>query len=250
MNLAIPMEIKGELAEVEKMFRDNFSPWWNYMNIYIDSLQDDLTWNIMPVVVLSVNKYFSLDRRVSIALATVFKSVYFSNHVHLLIKDDEEGQIHDNNLQFAILTGDYIYGTILKTLVRAGASNLLGAFSDLISELNEGMVLKYKLAASPVAVMAKTRAPFYANAFLFAASLSGQTAENQEAYRQLGYNLGMSLELLGMSNQLQEARKYVHNTEILIKRCNDFTARPNAFLESVISKLYLIIGRVQKVAVV
>lgn len=243
-------EIKGDIVEVEKSFRDNLLPWWNDIAVYYNRIQDDLTWRVLPAVVLSVYKHFGLDRALSVAMASMFETVYFSNSIHALIKDDDEGQVHDNELQFAILVGDYIFGTVLKSLVRSKNTSLVGIMADMMCELNEGMVLQNKLGANRTQVLEKTRAPLYGTAFLSAARLSGQTFENQEIYRQMGHNLGMSIELLGNKQSHKDTRPFIQNDEVLMDRCNNYASKPSALLENVIRDLHLAICENEKVAVV
>jgi hypothetical protein len=250
MKYIFSREISGDIAKVEDSFRDNLLPWWSDIEIYYNRMQDDLTWNVLPAVVLSVYKHFDLNRSLAVAMASVFKTVYFSNTIHAQIKDDEEGQIHDNKLQFAILVGDYIFGTVLKSLVRSGTTSLVGIMSDMICELNEGMVLQSKTSAEKTKVLEKTRAPLYGTSFLSAARLAGLNLDKQEVYRKMGQNLGMSFELYADKQSLKDARPYIHNTEILMGRCNDNASKPGTILEKVIKDLHLAICGNEKVAVV
>ncbi|HEX3010435.1 MAG TPA: hypothetical protein VHQ70_00160 [Syntrophomonadaceae bacterium] len=249
MDFAFSRELTGEMAEVENTFRDNLLPWWNDISIYHDRMQGDFTWNVLPAVVLSVYKHFGLNGCLAISMASTFKTIYFSNNIHALIKDDEEGQQHDNSLQFAILIGDYIFGTVLKSLVRSGTTNLVGTIAEMICEINEGRVLQTKMNADKNQVLEKIRAPLYGTAFLTAAKLSGQDIEHQQTYHQMGRNLGMSIELFG-SQHCQEAKPYIHTTEILMGRCNDYARKPGTLLEKVIRDLHLSICGIEKVAVV
>lgn len=250
MNSVFSREIKADLPEVDQKFRDSLLPWWDDMSVYYNQMQDDFTWRVLPAVVLNIYKHFGHNRSLSIAMASIFKTIYFSNCIHAVIKDDEEGQQHDDVLQFAILIGDYIFGTVLKSLVQSGTTNLVGVLSDMMCELNEGMVLKYKLAAEPKKVLEKTRAPLYGTAFLTAARLSGQTREDQESYYQMGHNLGMSIELIGTHEHLQDARHYIHKAEILMGRCNHYAGKPSTVMEKAIRELHLVICGFDKVAVV
>jgi hypothetical protein len=249
MKYLFSREINGDMVEVENSFRDNLLPWWNDIDVYYNYMQDDLTWKVLPAVVLSVYKHFDLNRSLAVAMACIFKTVYFSNSIHALIKDDAEGQLHDNKLQFAILVGDYIFGTVLKSLVRSGTTSLVGIMSDLICELNEGLVLQNKMNGDKTQVLEKTRAPLYGTSFLTAARLAGLNAEKQETYRQMGHNLGMSFELLADKQSLKEARPYLHNTEILMGRCNNYASKSGTVLDRVIRDLHLAIYGNEQVAV-
>lgn len=250
MKYVFSREIDRDIMEVEKNFCDNLSPWWNDIDAYYNYMQDDITWRVLPAVVLSVYKHFDLNRSLAVAMASIFKTVYFSNSIHAQIKDDEEGQLHDNKLQFAILVGDYIFGTVLKSLVRSGTTSLVGVMSDLICELNEGMVLQSKMGADKTKVLDKTRAPLYGTSFLTAARLAGLDDEKQKTYHQMGHNLGMSIELFADKQCLIDARPYIHNTEILMGRCNNYASKPSTILEKVIRDLHLAICGNEKVAVV
>ncbi len=108
--------------------------------------------------------------------------------------DDEEGQVYDQNMQFSILIGDYIFGCILKMLVEIGADHLLDVFSNTIGQMNEGMVMKHKLQTAPEQVVAKTRASLYQAAFLTAARLKDIAPDAVMWYARLGFHVGMALE--------------------------------------------------------
>jgi hypothetical protein len=250
MKYVFSREINGDIVQVEDCFRENLLPWWNDLDVYYGRMQDDLTWRVLPAVVLSIYRHFDLNRALGIAMANIFKMIYFSYSIHALIKDDEEGQIYDDKLQFAILVGDYIFGTALKSLVRSGTTSLVGNMSEMMCELNEGMVLQNKMQADKARVLEKTKAPLYGTSFLTAARLAGLNQENQEMYRQLGCNLGMSIELLADKQFVKVALPYINNVETLMQRCKSVTTRPSYMLERVVKDLQRAICGDEKFAVV
>lgn len=250
MNFLFTREVISDLSDVDRIFKQSLLPWWDDISLYHDKLQEDFTWKVLPAVVLNIYKYFGLNRKISIAMANIFKNVYFSNYIHALIKDDEEGQQHDNKMQFTILIGDYIFGNILKLLVESNTVNLLDIFSELMSELSEGMILQYKLQAEPSQVFKKAKAPLYETVFYTAAQLSGLNGENKEVYKRMGYNLGMSVELYNQSGFGQEAQRYVYNMEQILKKFKDYYNTPDSILEKVIKNLHASIYDRESIAVV
>lgn len=250
MNSIFSEDVEASLIDVDNLLEKSLLPWWDDITSYKEHLQEDITWKVLPEVVLDVYKYFGIDRQLSIAMANIFKTIYFSNHIHSLVKDDEEGQKHSNDLQFTILIGDYIFGRVLKLLVENGVSELLAVLSNMICELNEGMVLQYKTDVKLHQALQKTRAPLYAAAFDTAAQLSGLEGEHKQLYQEIGYNLGMAIELSNENESGPEAKTYIHNAELILRHCHDFYNMQDNILEKIIKDLHVSICGVHNVAVV
>lgn len=249
MKFLFTSEINTDLAEVDKLFKQSLLPLWDNIAVYNNRMKEDFTWQVLPAVVLHVYKYFGLNRQIAVAMANIFKTIYFSNGIHTLIKDDSEGQKHDKELQYEILIGDFIFGRVLKLLVESKVSNLLATFSNMICEINEGMVLQYKMNAEYSQVCKKTKAPLYTAVFNTAAQLSGLEGEIREFYKELGYNLGMSMELCNQS-RFQEAMAYIHKTESMLGRFKDYYNTPDSILARVIKNLHANIYGPNNVAIV
>ncbi len=243
-------EFKRELMDMGKMFQDNIYPWWEDIYIYIRRLDNDFTWNTLPIVVLSIYKFIGIERSFSIQMANIFKMVYFTNSIHAYIKDDTEGQEYNRELQFNILIGDYFFGRVLKQLNDLRADKLLPLFSKLICEINEGMVMKHRLGAADNEVLEKTKASFYSTAFLTAAELTDIEGQEKELLAKLGNNIGMALELLNDKAPLEDIYEFVDFSELFFKEINQKRMLTNSNMEKLIKELHDITYGIEKVVVV
>ena len=113
MNLLFTRDLKTELADLEQVFKHSLLPWWDNIDNYVKKLQNDLTWVILPPAVMSIYQYTGHSRQLSISMSSIFRNCYLAHRIHGLVKDDEEGQQYDQDLQFNILLGDYISGRVL-----------------------------------------------------------------------------------------------------------------------------------------
>lgn len=250
MNDVFTREYQSELHDVDEIFKNGLMPWWDDVCDYLCRLEKDYTWENLPGLVLCIYRYLGLNTKISILMADIFKTVYFANTIHTFIADDEEGQEHNQELQFNILIGDYAFGRILKLLVEAKAVKMLKDFSDMMSEINEGLVLKHKLNAGQHQTIRKTKAPLYATAFFTAAKLSGVDEASHDLYRHMGYNLGMAIELMGNPRLRAEAQVYVHKSEEIFEEINKRNNILNSTLERVIKGLHDILCTKDEIAVV
>lgn len=203
----VERELKLDLDEVNRIVHNQLLPWWSDIRVYVDKAKQESTWDQLPGAVLAVYRYLGHPVEYSIKMAAIFKMTYLASFIHELVGDDEEGQVYDRNMQFAILIGDYIFGCILKMLVEIGADPLLDVFSNTIAQVNEGMVMKHKLHANPEKVIAMTRASLYRAAFLSAARSAGLAAEVIVGYSRLGYHIGMALEIQASQGFISETVK-------------------------------------------
>ncbi len=209
-------DLSSELLDVDGVFKTSILPWWQEIETYIELIRSDHTWKTLPAIVFSIYRGTGLNREFCITMANIFKILYLSVFIHELIKDDEEGQEYNQDMQFSILIGDYMFGRILALLVEAEADMLLPALADMICEINEGMVKRYKLAASQEEFVESTRASFYKTAFLTAAYCAGKNIEEQGCFKEAGYKLGMALEFLKEEVLREEALSYLGDSEKLL----------------------------------
>jgi len=248
--LSFIKELDNEVSEIDVRFRQGLMPWWDDLLPFVDGLKDDFTWNALPPLVLASYRFAGLNRQLGLAMANVFKTLHLANHVYCSVKDEGEGQIHDQALQFSILIADYLFGHVLKQLVTAETSHLLRHFSEMVAEINEGLVWQHKIHISPQDVLTKTRAPLYMTAFLTAAELAGLDEEKKCLYKKLGFNYGMAMELLQDGRYYNEAEAYYNESRHLFHRLNQNSSAPGIPLEKVLTEMYLYSCDVEKAAVV
>lgn len=242
MKNTLGRELRAELIEVDQVFKEKLLPCWGEINRYIKILEDDPTWHQLPPLIYMAYKSLGLDRKISVSMTNIFKTIYLANSIHSLIKDDEEGQKHDQELQFSILIGDYIFGRMLKLLVEAGADNLVGHFAIMMAEINEGQIMKWKLGVGQREVLRKTHGSIYATAFETAGCLSGMSDIFLGNYRQLGLNLGMAMELINCNILRQEALVHIHQAKGNYKVLNQHRLIENNNWGLVINEICLLLS--------
>ena len=229
-------EIKSDLLALDQLFKKSLSPWWDDLYVYVDKLRDDFTFNILPATVICSYRHLGLNKSISVAMANLFKIVYLGNRVHLLVKDEEEGQTHGQELQFTVLIGDYILGKILQLLLEAGVDGFLDDFAAMICEINEGLIIQYKTEGELLQVLKMTRASLYSTAFFTGARLAGLERNWVEGFKEIGHNLGMGLEILYGLGQAQESASYLLIVKSLLQNFDKHFRPRDAFLEKILSE--------------
>lgn len=216
MNWGFTRGLQEELLQVEASFKTCLDPWWKEVENYYEQLKDDDTFVMLPALTLSVYRHMGHDLSTSITLATISKIIYFSNSIHEHVKDDEEGQKPDQDLQFSILIGDYMLGQVLSILVDEQLDILLPMFSDLMAEVNEGLIAKYKMNLDWQEGMEKSRMPIYRIVFMSAARLAQAGLKEEERLAYLGYHAGMTVELCKETAYYDTARSHAQQAENLV----------------------------------
>lgn len=220
MEYIFTKDIQSAIQEVEKTFRNGLLSWWNEISAYVPKVDNDLGYRLLPAVVLNSYWYLGLEKELAVQMANLFKTIDFATRIHVLIKDDEEGQRHNQELQFTILIGDYIFGKVLKLLVETGTDHLLTMFATMIGKINEGLIIEHKFKSGLEQTLLQTRAPLYYNAFLSAAKMAHLPPDQAENYGKVGHNLGTALELTFVHHQKGLGQSYLDNTKQLLKILN------------------------------
>ncbi len=236
MNFAFTRELEVEIYDMEKMFKQSLQPWWGDVSFLLARLQGDFSFQLMPSVAVLAYRFLDMDRKITVSMANIFKTIYFASKIHIMIRDSEEGQPQNQELQFTILIGDYIFGRVLKLLLEARADQLLDEFACMIGQINEGLVIEYKLDASLQEVLCKSKAPLYTTAFASAAKLKGLAPAGIEMYEQIGLNLGMALELT-IAGDTMEAMVYLEQTYAAIAEFKTATGEGNSSLDKLLQEL-------------
>jgi len=227
--------MQADLQDVEISFQNSLSPWWEELSVYFDSLKQDLTFHILPAVVIAGYRSIGIKRQLTIDMANLFKTIYFANYIHGQVMDEDEGQAYDRELQFSILIGDYIFGRILKLLLEAQADHLLDDFSQLMCQINEGLVIQYKIENNIETVVKMTRGPLYATAFRTAAKLADVDVPLVEIYEKLGHNLGIAFEMI--HGKGLPAPEYLYTSECLLERFTSKQGTAGRLLNEMIKEL-------------
>jgi len=212
MHYNFTREVATELAEVDACFKNALLFWWDDIKPYISPLDDDITWNYLPAIAISAYQNLDLDRNLCISMTNMLKTFYFAQSIHGVVKDDEEGQIYNQDFQFTILIGDYIFGRALKLLLEAEGEEFVEHYSQMMCEINEGMMLKYKYRGNAIKALEKTTGSLYAIAFYTAGRLAKIDEEACNLYRDVGFHLGMALELYE-TGEMNISKGYLHKCE-------------------------------------
>ncbi|MDD4775407.1 MAG: hypothetical protein PHG75_02765 [Syntrophomonas sp.] len=213
MDIILNDSNRVDLAEVYRCFEQALQPWWDELRDYVPPVGEDIGFEILPIMVLNAYNWAGNTKRQAIQMTSLFRTINFANLVHLKVRDGEEGQKHDQVLQFTILIGDYIFGRVLKLLLETGAERLLDQFAAMIGTLNEGFVLQYSLEAEMETYVSRSRAPLYTNAFSSAARMQGWDSSLVSLYGDLGTNLGMALEMKYAYHQPERGCFYLQQAE-------------------------------------
>ncbi len=209
-----------DLAEVYKEFQEGLQPWWDELCCFIPLPGGDSGFEILPVMVLNAYNWLGVAKLRTIKMASLFRTINFANLIHLKIQDVDEGQKHDQMLQFTILIGDYIFGRVLKLLLDTQAENMLDQFAAMIETINEGFVLKYHSKADIESYLSRTRGPLYYNAFSSAARMQGWDSDLVAVYGNLGRNLGLALEMRYDYNEPDRGYWYLQQAQSMYVQLN------------------------------
>jgi len=219
MEFIFTREMKTDLLDVDNIFTKSLLPWWDEISVYVPRVED-LSFKLLPAMVVNAYRYMGIERDSYLEMANLFKTIYFASKVHVLIKDDEDGQKHNQELQFTILIGDYIFGKVLSLLLKTDCDKLLDIFAVMLCDINEGLIIEHKMNGTRQEVLAKTMGPLYKNAFLTAAKVAGLIHEKALIYGEIGYNLGIALELIYIYEQKHDAHTYLDKAEMLLMQLN------------------------------
>lgn len=213
MEYLFAQDYRHQLNDVERRFKTGMLKSWPEIKTYVNRLQGDTTWDHLALMTLVFYDHLQVDNRLSTVMAYIFKNLYLAQSIHCSVKNDEEGQEYNQDLQFAILIGDYTFGYIMQILLDNKAEQVLSSLASMICTISEGLVRKYHQTWNAIKEIDQIKAPLYATAFQTAAQLAGVGKES--AYYHLGHDIGMAVELLhlGVNNQVD---RYVHSSfEIL-----------------------------------
>lgn len=103
----------------------------------------------------------------------------------------------------SVLVGDFIYSRAFQLLVKIGNLDIMSLMADTTNEIAEGEVLQLTKAGNPdtseadyMEVIARKTAILFASAMEGAAKISGATAEQTEALKIYGHNIGVAFQLM------------------------------------------------------
>lgn len=251
LHLSFTEQYSSDMQILQKEFEKAFSLWWEETEPHYMSFNNDYTFNLLPSFSLAVADYLDIKRDISMALASIVRIFYFGHHVHELVPDDHEDHGHENELQFFILIGDYTLGKVLHLLTEANLEMLLDIFLDMISKINEGMVLKYHFQPGFIDMLIHSRMPLYASIGLSAATIAQLPEDRKLLFRDLSFCYGMAAELIEQGGFSEEAHRYLFKCEKIFGNINKSPSYINSNLEKAIRDLRQILtGQNEKAATI
>lgn len=237
MLLRFAEQYDEDLFLLQKELEAALYSWWNETEDKYNAAKDDFTFKMLPVFSLALDDYLCIDHDASFSLANIVRIYYFGQYVHETVADDDEIIKNEKDFQFSILLGDYIQGKVLQLLSEAGLDMLLKIFSDMIADLNEGLVEKYRGQGDYIDVLSKTKRPYYSALTLSAAMIAQQSEERKIMFKDLGVYFGMAAELIAHGQFLEKADWYIFQCEAIFAQINKNSSYINSSLEQAIRGL-------------
>lgn len=186
--------LREETLRMDKLFDECIQKWRHDLFPIVERIASDRHWRLLPVSTLAVNQLLGSSPVLSAQMGVMFRLFYLGGFVHSLVKNDHEGQVYDEELQFNILIGDFIFGRALFLLGEMGQELLLPEFADMIAEVNEGNTLALNEEDRTSAnVISKREAVYYRYAFRTAGIVNGLNQQELELAERAGYQLGMAV---------------------------------------------------------
>lgn len=210
--------MKDDVEAIDRHFEGLLDKWAGRLRPYRAVVGDDFTFVCLPLLVNKAFRFLGNEPEISLTMASLFKTVYFSNTINLALRDEDEGQLNNQEMQFSILIADYIFGRVLKALLECDAHWLLDDFSVMMAEINEGFVWQHCMHADLYTILEKTRLPLYTMAFYAAGRIAGCDRESALSYSRIGRNLGMAMELYAIGDG--RSREYLLNADAMLQNLN------------------------------
>jgi len=195
VNLPVVAEVRDELSASRDLMDKSLSPWSAKLDGFFRDIEKDLHWHMLPQVTAVAYRGLRAGFQCTVYMVTIFRLAYLANYIHDTVRDDEEGQVHDRQLQFDILIGDYLFGKVLKLLSENHSQFLASTLAEMIVDINEGRAIRKVRGGcrKDLEVITKELACLYSYAFLTAAEKAGLPVAERAIYREVGNSLGMAL---------------------------------------------------------
>lgn len=237
-NFNFSWELKKEVFEIDHMLKDFLNSWREDIYEFNHDLENDYLYRSICEFVLLAYKYFGIDKDLSKKMVVIFKMVYLANYIHSKVRDDEEEQEYNQELQYTILTGDYLFGHIMKLLIEANGGEVVDSFAHMMAEINEGFIIQHKIDPISIEVIEKTIASYYGTAFLTAARFAGIQKETELfIIRDLGLNLGIAMYLIYTDAAYGKINPYIIRVNKLFSLINLHKRIANSSLEKAVEEI-------------
>jgi len=240
MNLPVVAEVRDELLASKVLMDKNLGPWPLEIVSFFRELENDLHWQMLPEVTALVYRGLKVGFRCTVYMATIFRLAYLANYIHDMVRDDDEGQIHDRRLQFNILIGDYLFGRVLKLLSENDSQYLASTFAEMIVEINEGRVMRKMRGGNKkdLEIIAKEKASLYKNAFLTASMVANLPTAEQVIYQEIGNKLGLALGIESEKIPYVSSLSYLDEARSLLLLTSDASKDSLRLIDRLINEIW------------
>jgi geranylgeranyl pyrophosphate synthase len=147
-----------------------------------------------PAILLAVNQACGDRADLAIDLATAVELIYLADKVHKLIRDTE---FSEEETQYPVLVGDFLYGQYFQTLCQAELLQYLAPLSNVIEVMNKGSIEYWRTVRETVAerdvwlrIADQVTSSITETAAGLGADLAGASVCVREQMESLGRNLG------------------------------------------------------------
>ncbi len=176
--------------------------------------------NLCPAVVFAVTRALAKDVPNMIPLASLFQYIFLSDKVHRLVTD---GDIPEDQRQYPILVGDYLFGQAFKKLCEKDLFPHLKEFTKLIEDMNQGVIQRWSLKDKPMLlddyklILGKEKASILKLAAKMTAEINDTRENVRNKLERFGYNLGMAWAFNGEGLNSSIKNEYLDKADSDIK---------------------------------
>ncbi|MGE5415491.1 MAG: hypothetical protein ACM3UZ_01770 [Acidobacteriota bacterium] len=204
----------GNLNSTYELVDRSVKPLSTDYAVFRKEVEKQMHWTALPALTAAANRHFGGGKDREQHLGAVFCVIYLSDRIHSLVKDVAEGQEHSLDLQFTIISGDYLFGRAMMLLTAINGYRLLGDFADLICMVNEGHTM-HKTSNDDLGIMAKETASLYSYGFYTAAVMAEASLAECDLFKEIGLNIGMAMTLAGKGKTAQ-GLPYLEHARVLL----------------------------------
>ncbi|MGE5455456.1 MAG: hypothetical protein ACM3O9_09690 [Methylocystaceae bacterium] len=188
------MILQEEITRMNWYMIESTSKWHAELAPIVQDLQTNRHWQALPYHTMALNRTLGSSIDDAARMGSIFRLFVLSDHIHALVKDDNEGQVYDSALQFHILIGDLLYGCALGLLCERGWDNLMPLIANMIVAINEGHSLAWaKPVADPFQLATLEWGSYYRTAFSIAGLINNLQPDMIKKLDVIGLDLGLSI---------------------------------------------------------
>lgn len=187
-------QLQEEITRMNRYMIECTNKWRTELAPIMHSLHNNRHWQALPYHTMALNRTLGSSVDDAARMGTIFRLFVLSDHIHSLVRDDSEGQIYDESLQFHILIGDLLYGSALGLLCQRGWDSLMPVLANMIVAINEGHTLALvEPTGDPFKLASLEWGSYYRTAFRAAGLVNNLHPDLIEHLDAIGLDLGLSM---------------------------------------------------------